>query len=226
MVLWEKKAPKEGNDCDYSGSTAREPVTEGFVDLTITPVTPETCSEGATSESGKRVNKDVTETAVSKTSVNIEDQCKDFENPKGINANQNFLSIPSLKDPPPPRNRTPRCRRQTLSLVTCNIEGVKSNKLYLQKLCQDNDIVCLQEHWLWDFDKQWLKNEITDFEPFVRCHDSNDNISNFNVPRGRAGVAILWNKKLSDTVSRLDVGNENVMAVEINSTKKLCIINA
>ena len=78
--------------------------------------------------------------------------------------------------------------------MTCNIERVKANKLYLQKLCQDKDIVCLQKHWLWDFDKQWLKNEIMEFEPFVRCHDSNDNISNFNVPRGRAGVAILWNK--------------------------------
>ena len=97
--------------------------------------------------------------------------------------------------------------------MTCNIEDVKANKFYLQKLCQDND-------------KQWLKNEIMDFEPFVRCHDSNDNISNFNVPRGRAGVAILWNKNLSDIVSRLEVGNERVMAVEINGTNKLCIINA
>ena len=109
--------------------------------------------------------------------------------------------------------------------MTSNIEGVKANKLYLQKLCQENDIVCLQEHWLWDFEKDWFKNEFMDFESFVRCHDSNDNISNFNVPRGRAGIAILWNKKFSDFVSRLDAGNERVMAVEINGNSKLCIIN-
>ena len=88
--------------------------------------------------------------------------------------------------------------------MTSYIEGVKVNKLYLQKLCQENDIVCLQEHWLWDFEKNWFKNEFMDIESFVRCHDSNDNISNFNVPRGRAGIAILWNKKFSDFVSRLD----------------------
>ena len=104
--------------------------------------------------------------------------------------------------------------------MTCNIEGVKANKLYLQKLCQNKDVECLQDHWLWDFDKHWLKTIITGFEPFVRCHDSNDNISNFNVPRGRAGVAILWNKKLSDVFLRLvEVSNKCVMAVEINSAK-------
>ena len=53
-------------------------------------MTPETCSEGTTFESGKQVSKDVTDIATSKTFVNTEGQCKDFENPKGINANQNF----------------------------------------------------------------------------------------------------------------------------------------
>ena len=101
-TLGELKVPNEGKDCEYSSSTAREPVTNGFVDLTITPVTPETCSESARFESGKRVNKAVTDIAMSETSVKPVDQCKDFENPKGINVNQNFLSIPSLKEPPPP----------------------------------------------------------------------------------------------------------------------------
>ena len=97
----EIKAPNEGKDCGYSSSTAGEPVKEGFVDLTITPATPETRSEGATFESGNQVNKDVTDISTSKTSGNPVDQCKDFENPKGINPSQNFLSIPSLKENPP-----------------------------------------------------------------------------------------------------------------------------
>ena len=71
--------PNEGKDYDYSGSTAREPVMEGSVDLTITPVTAETCSESATIESGKQVNKDVTDIAMSKTSVIPKGQCKNFE---------------------------------------------------------------------------------------------------------------------------------------------------
>ena len=47
----------------------------------------------------------------------------------------------------------------------------------------------------------------------------------FPAPPGRAGIAILWNKKLSDYVTRLEVGNERVMAIEINGSSKICIIN-
>ena len=111
-----------------------------------------------------------------------------------------------------------------LSLVSCNIEGVKANTLYLQKLCKDNEIVCLQEHWLWDFEKHWFRNEIPNFGSFVRCCDFNDIISSFSIPRGRAGVAILWNETLTDSISRLQVGNERVIAIEINCSIKLCII--
>lgn len=109
--------------------------------------------------------------------------------------------------------------------MTCNIEGVKANKLYLQKLCNANEIICLQEHWLWDFEKHWFINEFPEFGSFVRCHDSNDSISNFSLPRGRSGVAILWKKSLMDYTTRLDVGNERVIAIEIDSNIKLCIIN-
>ena len=70
------------------------------MDLTTTPVTLQTCSEGATFETGKRVNKNVTDITKSKTSVNPEDQCKDFKNATGNNVSQNYLSIPSLKETP------------------------------------------------------------------------------------------------------------------------------
>ena len=59
---------------------------------------------------------------------------------------------------------------------------------------------------------------------FVRCHDSIDKISNVKFQCGRAGIAILWNKKLSNFVSRLDAGNERGTAVEIIGHSKLCII--
>ena len=93
-----------------------------------------------------------------------------------------------------------------------------------KNLCKDNEIVCLQEHWLWDFEKHWFRNEIPNFGSFVRCCDFNDTISSFSIPRGRAGVAILWNETLTDSISRLQVGNERVIAIEINCSIKLCII--
>ena len=110
--------------------------------------------------------------------------------------------------------------------MTCNIEGAVSNKSYLQKLCSENHITCIQEHWLWEFQKGWLDENLDKFHVFARCHDSNDKIQNFNIPRGRAGVAIIWQDLISDKVSPLDVGNERVIAIEVNADRKLCIINA
>ncbi|MCW4346819.1 MAG: reverse transcriptase family protein [Candidatus Thiodiazotropha endolucinida] len=110
-------------------------------------------------------------------------------------------------------------------MATCNIEGAISNKAYLQKLCSENQITCIQEHWLWEFQKDWLNENLENYHVFARCHDSNENISNFNVPRGRAGVAIIWQDSIADNVTKLDVGNERVIAVEINADIKVCIIN-
>ena len=94
-----------------------------------------------------------------------------------------------------------------------------------KKLCSQNNIICLQEHWLWDFQKNWIQNNFTDFKSFVRCHVSNDPITNFNVPRGQSGVAILWSNKLADRITCLDVGNERVMAIQLDAEIKICIIN-
>jgi hypothetical protein len=35
-----------------------------------------------------------------------------------------------------------------LEIVTLNIEGTKGNSPYLKHLCDENRILCLQEHWL------------------------------------------------------------------------------
>ena len=113
----------------------------------------------------------------------------------------------------------------SLKITTVNIEGVIANKLFLEQLCAQNDILCLQEHWLWDFQKQWLQNNFSGFKSFARCHDSNDPITNYNIPRGQSGVAILWSNKLSDKVTCLDVGNERIVAIQLEVGFKICLIN-
>ena len=83
-----------------------------------------------------------------------------------------------------------------------------ANRLSLEELCAKNDIVCLQEHWLWDFQKEWISNTLKNFGVHIRCHNSNEPISHFNVPRGQSGVAIMWSNTLSDKVNKLNVRNE------------------
>ena len=60
---------------------------------------------------------------------------------------------------------------------------------------------------------------------FIRCHDSNEPISHFNIPRGQSGVAIMYSNKLSDKITKLNVGNERVIAFELELGQKYCFIN-
>ena len=52
-------------------------------------------------------------------------------------------------------------------------------------------------------------------ENFTRCHDINEPISNFKVPRGQACVSILWPKQRSSKIKKLEVGNERIIATTI-----------
>ena len=60
----------------------------------------------------------------------------------------------------------------------------------------------------------------------IRCHDSNEPILHFNIPRGQSGVAILYSNKLSDKITKLSVGNERIIAVELDFGQNFCFINA
>ena len=81
---------------------------------------------------------------------------------------------------------------ETVNIVTCNIEGAISNKHYLEKFCKENHIVCIQRHWLKEYQKHWLDENLQDVYIFARCHEINENIANVNISRGRSGVAIIW----------------------------------
>ena len=59
----------------------------------------------------------------------------------------------------------------------------------------------------------------------IRCSDYSDPISGFNLHRGKGGVCILLSKQWSSKVKRLNVGNERIVAIEINSQEKRCLIN-
>jgi hypothetical protein len=41
---------------------------------------------------------------------------------------------------------------QNIHILTFNIEGIKSNLQYLHEILNQKTIICLQEHWLWNFE--------------------------------------------------------------------------
>ena len=96
----------------------------------------------------------------------------------------------------------------------------------LINLAKNESIICLQETWLWTFEESTLENIIPNYEGFTRCSDLYENISNFQIPRGKGGIAIMWPRVWSNSVKKLEEGSERVQAVEINTTEgSLCIIN-
>ncbi|MES9881858.1 MAG: reverse transcriptase family protein [Sedimenticola sp.] len=110
--------------------------------------------------------------------------------------------------------------------MTYNIEGVKGNTAALIDLSIDPKIICLQETWLWTFESQNIDNIVPNYESFVICNDLHENIANFQVPRGKAGIAMLWPREWSSSIKRLDVGNERIQAIELRLIQgNICIIN-
>ncbi|MCG8033679.1 MAG: endonuclease/exonuclease/phosphatase family protein [Candidatus Thiodiazotropha taylori] len=100
------------------------------------------------------------------------------------------------------------------------------NLPYLQVLAKTGNILCLQETWLWHYEKDNLKLFLPDFDFYARCADSDSFISNFNAPRGKAGVAILWPIEISKHIRKLQDGNSRTVAIEIGTDDGLlCIVN-
>ena len=116
---------------------------------------------------------------------------------------------------------------QTFEVNTINIEGVKGNAPFLISLAKNSKIICIQETWFRDFEKEAISNIIPDYEGFLHCADMYGNISNFQARGGKGGVAIIWPKEWSSKIVQLDEGNERIIAMEIQcSDERPCIVNA
>ncbi|CAG2196905.1 unnamed protein product [Mytilus edulis] len=63
-------------------------------------------------------------------------------------------------------------------------------------------------------------------ENHTRCSDTNDPIDSFKLPKGKAGVSILWPNAWTNSIKKLKDGNERVIAILITASQELCIINA
>ncbi len=50
-------------------------------------------------------------------------------------------------------------------------------------------------------------------------------LSGIKLPKGRAGVAILWPESWAKCVKRLPDGNERIIAIEISGAKPVCLVN-
>ena len=93
-------------------------------------------------------------------------------------------------------------------------------------MLKHKDIVCIQEHWLYNFEKYNLENFCNDhgFDCFLKCCDDADQLQR---PRGKDGTCILWRKAISRNIKELPDGSDKICAVmrESGSHGPVCIKN-
>jgi hypothetical protein len=101
-----------------------------------------------------------------------------------------------------------------LKVTSINIEGVRNNMVYADKLFRESDIVCIQEHWLLSYDSQFLSTN-PDYCSAVKCYDDSNPVAPTHRPRGYAGVALVWKKDLDHAIKVQPDGSERVQVAQI-----------
>ena len=102
-----------------------------------------------------------------------------------------------------------------MKIITLNVEGISSNQVYLRKLIKDHrpHIICLQEHWLFNFEKDAIDLIHPDYSYVAKSTDDAEPIPSKQRPRGYGGVATLWHKDLS--VTSCSDGSERTLVIQV-----------
>ena len=120
----------------------------------------------------------------------------------------------------------PESNKNVLKIATINMKNFHSNKAYLQELTKHHDVICKQEHWLFNYEKENLQR-FNDFSGLIKCIDDLDPISPFQRIRGYRGCGTLWNNKLNSKVIPVQDGGKRLATILLEMyNPKLCIISA
>lgn len=106
-----------------------------------------------------------------------------------------------------PDRRLGRGKTNNLAILSFNIEGIRGNAPYLQELLRVNDVLCLQEHWLWDFEKHDSNLLFPGYNYHIRSVDTEFPKSHFVRSRGYGGVLIAWKETFDNYIRPLENGN-------------------
>ena len=87
--------------------------------------------------------------------------------------------------------------------------------MYLKEVLKDHDILCCQEHWLMNYEKELLNDIDPDFEVLAKCVDDHNPRLDYKLIRGYGGVCIFWRKSLNFSVKISSQGNDRTIIAEI-----------
>ncbi|CAG2222940.1 unnamed protein product [Mytilus edulis] len=115
----------------------------------------------------------------------------------------------------------------TLKVVAFNCKNIKTSTAAVNKLLEKNDIILIQEHWLFQFQIHLINEIGTNLNFEGKAVDKYNNIHPAQVPRGYGGVAVIWKKEIDHLVKATDDGGERIQCVEFldNMSKPLLIVS-
>jgi len=104
-----------------------------------------------------------------------------------------------------------------LSIATYNLHGLNQGSDLLASLCNDHDIVFVQEHWLPSFDLYRLHNSVSDNVCFASS--AMDDVIAKDCLHGRpfGGVAIFVKSHLASTVKLIKAASRYIM-IQVDQT--------
>jgi len=111
-----------------------------------------------------------------------------------------------------------------IRICSFNCRGLKSSVNEIQELAASNDIILLQETWLFEFELPLLSNLCSDF--YGKGVSAVETDSKILVGRPHGGMAIMWRKTLGSICKIVDFMDKRLMGLEIlNNKSNLLIIN-
>ena len=105
-----------------------------------------------------------------------------------------------------------------IKLTSYNCKNIKTCGNSISEILKDNDIILIQEHWLFHSQTNIISDINSDINFVAKGVDINDPLLPVSLPRGYGGVAILWKKTIDHLVRTLPDGSEkksNVLNLKV-----------
>ena len=104
------------------------------------------------------------------------------------------------------------------SLTSFNCRGAMSNCLYIQRLLNVSDILCIQEHHLFVENANFLNTIDNQFMCFTRCQSK---VLDNGTKIRQGGVAIMWKNSIDQCVSQIcNIHSDRILGVQITQHSK------
>jgi hypothetical protein len=115
----------------------------------------------------------------------------------------------------------------TYKIATINIENFKTNLQYVHDLLSQVDLLCVQEHWMYNYEIPTIKQYIPEVCYQVKCVDDANPISPQFRKKGNAGVMTIWPKSIDKNVTPLPDGSHRTLVTQLgNTSRPLFLINS